>query len=63
MSRQIGSLQRPRVKRVEVIDADDGVAVGQETVENMGADKAGAAGEEDFHEFKTLACGLVATKD
>jgi hypothetical protein len=33
--------------RVEVVDADDAVTVGEETVAEVRAEEAGAAGDED----------------
>ena len=50
MGGDVGLLECSRVEGVEVIDADDGVAVGEKTVEGVGADESGAAGEEDFHD-------------
>jgi hypothetical protein len=45
MRRDVRILQRAIIKRVEVVDTDDLVAVGEQTVESVGADEACTACE------------------
>src|SRR5688500_3108110 len=45
---------RPRVKRIEVIDDGHPVAVSEEPIDEVTADEAGTSGNEDVH----YACGV-----
>ena len=52
VGRQVGEVPLLVVERVivvEVVEADDGVAAGEEGLGESAADEAGGAGDEHFH--------------
>ncbi|GEC96027.1 hypothetical protein ZRA01_21000 [Zoogloea ramigera] len=49
-ARQAIELELDVVVIVEIVDADDLIAAGQQNLAGVHADKTGSTGDEDFHE-------------
>ena len=56
---QVGFLGGTVVKRVEVVDHDDFVAVSEQPVNQMGANEARSAGHDGFHRENASAVALA----